>query len=141
MFIPESLTTNPKKLTAETLRKRKGFSHLQRPSRAHGNGMHQKTGSPYKSVPGSRQTLVTFMWLHKRLSSQGGVKCLGTFGVGVQLTREKRGHHGKLGSPRCQKRDSELGASAPLWDRWHFGSSLLPSLFFYYSPIHFPRKY
>lgn len=49
-------------------------SLILKPSPAHGNGMHQKAGSPFKSVPSSHQTLVTLMWLHKRLNSQGVVK-------------------------------------------------------------------
>ena len=74
MFMPVSPTTNPKSPNVETLRKSKGSSRLQRPNPAHRNGMHQKAGSPYKSVPSSHQTLVTFLWLHKKSSSQGGVR-------------------------------------------------------------------
>lgn len=112
MFVPASQTTSPESLNVETLRKSKGSSQLQRPSPAHRNGMHQKAGSPYESVPSSHQTLVTFMWLHKRLSSQGGWGNLGPSEPGWNPCLRTEATTGSR-APPCQERDSASGPQLP----------------------------
>ena len=137
--MPVSLTTNPKSLNVETLRKSKGSSRLQRPGPAHRNGMHQKAGSPCKSVPSSHQTLVTFMWLRKS-----------------QVLRERRGDLGppegwggtcawesrppqEAGLPSVN-RGTQSWALAPSWDKWHFGPCSLFSLFFLFLFLFLKKK-
>ena len=130
LFTPASETTKPKSLSVETPRKSEGPSHLQRPSSAHRNGMHRKARRPYKSIPSSHQTLVTFMWLHKRSTSPGGVRGSVTFGARVEPMPEKPGYHRKWGPPPPAREGLRTGPSIPSGNKWYFGSWFLFSLLF-----------